>query len=179
MRVARERRVERHRNVDEFHEGAKSRMIAQRSSLKTRLKCCIHKGLTCPEADAYDGCSTATLFWESWLYDTAAPSISAFYAGRSRFFDRGPRASASKEGRQEGRQEQEDRLRVRRHRLRTGRRRPDADADFAIVHRARRQLRRLPDRQRAHARQGAQERAAAEGVGREAHRRRAGLLERR
>ena len=58
MRVGRERRVERHRDVDELHEGAKSRMIAQRRSPETRLKCCIQKGLTCPEADAYD-----------WLFD--------------------------------------------------------------------------------------------------------------
>jgi hypothetical protein len=32
-------------------------MIAQRSRPKSRLKCCIQKGLTCPEADAYDGLS--------------------------------------------------------------------------------------------------------------------------
>src|SRR5262245_18962575 len=56
------------------------------------------------------GSSIATLSWETRLYDTTAPSVSSFGTGRSRFFDRGPRASASKQGRQEedGRAEQGD-----------------------------------------------------------------------
>src|SRR5204863_3875422 len=60
-----------------FISGQKNRMIAQRQTVHSRLKCCRQKGLTCPRSAAYDGLFTCGLHWETWLYETAAWHVRA------------------------------------------------------------------------------------------------------
>src|SRR5262249_38827708 len=80
---------------------------------------------------------------------------------------------------EEGRQGQEDGLRLRGHQFRAGDPRTEPTAYRPIVHRPCRHLRCVPRRQGADSGQGAEERAAAQDVPRQADDYRARLLERR
>src|SRR5690349_380098 len=49
-----------------------TRMIAQRQSVQSRLKCCGEKGLTCPRGDAYDWLFVFCAYWETRPYEIVA-----------------------------------------------------------------------------------------------------------